>query len=111
MGNNFTPEPWCAEGIENMSDSNIHIVAKNHLGEIVGNGRHSIAVCSGPDKIANALLIRTAPKLLRQRDELLEALQTIASYPALSPLPPLAALDNMRQIARAAIAAATKEAE
>ena len=53
---------------------------------------------------AYAELFASAPKLL-------EALQTIASYPALSPLDPLAALDDMRQIARAAIADATKEAE
>ena len=59
-----TPGPWTAEGIRHMPNSNIHIVAKNHLGEIVANDNHSIAICAGPDKRANARLIAAAPMLL-----------------------------------------------
>ena len=41
--------------------------------------------------------------------DLLEALETIGGYPALSPLDPISALDDMRQIARAAIAQAVAQ--
>ncbi len=54
----------------------------------------------GSDGTLVTLVLPAAPA----DPDLLEALENIGSYPALSPLDPISALDDMRQIARAAIA-------
>ena len=107
MGNNFTPGPLTFHignvWVEGLTENYVISAAGIEVAWLV---QEDLA-----QQKAYAELFAEAPDTLRQRDALLEALREIASYPALSPLDPLAALDDMRQIARAAIAAATKEAE
>ena len=59
--------------------------------------------CKLQDYGKGSLRIKYCPKHAAI-DELLEALEKIGHYPALSPLDPISALDDIRQIARDAIA-------
>ena len=63
MSEKFTPGTWRAEGIQFINNSRAHVVAKNYLGELTDNDNHSVAVCDGPDKAANAALIAAAPDM------------------------------------------------
>lgn len=86
----FTKGPWKAE--------------INELGElwlIMSDGSHKVYFGDMEETCgmchANADLAAASP-------EMYTALEAIGYYPALSPLDPISALDDMRRIARAALA-------
>jgi hypothetical protein len=70
----YTPGPWSYT--VRLDGKNFSI--RGQKGEIVVGGTDTFTVANSV--LGNARLIADAPKLLRQRDELLEALRAIAQY-------------------------------
>ena len=92
----ISPVPWTIY-------EKTHVMSGERL--VANTGGYSANIDSDKvieENMANAQFVAAAPKLY-------EALVKIGTYPALSPLSPIMALDDMRRIAREAIGQADGE--